>query len=175
MTTWRTATAVAMASVALFATAGPARAQRLAVDDVAGDAVGAGLDITRVAFSNRDRAVVTRVTFTRDRPGDVLVLIRARHGSAVGIVSEHRRRGPDETFCVTFHDGDEGPCRGVTSQWSRSAAELRLRMPSRSLQEGDYGAVRGWAMTELRQDAMDSDYAPERNGDLAPTGWIPRG
>lgn len=175
MTTWTAATATAIAAVALFAPAVPAQAQRLAVDDAAGDAVGAGLDITRVAFSNRDRAVVTRVTFTRDRPGIVLVLIRARHGSAAGIVSEHRSSGRDETSCVTFENGDEGPCRGVTSQWNRSAAELRLRMPSRSLQGGNYGAVRGWVLTELRQDDEDSDYAPERNGDLAPSEWIPRG
>jgi hypothetical protein len=174
MTTWRTATATAIAAGALLATAGPAQAQRLAVDDVAGDAFGDGPDITRVAFSNRDRAVVTRVTFTRDRPGTVIVLIRARHRSAVGIISEHRRSGPDETFCVALDNGEE-PCRGVTSEWDRSAAELRLRLPSRSLEDGDYGAVRGWALTEGRRDAADSDYAPERNGDLAPTDWIPRG
>ena len=175
MTTWRTAAATALAAGALFATAWPAQAQRLAVDDVAGDAVGTGLDITRVAFSNRDRAVVTRLTFRRDKPGTVLVLVRARSGSAVGIISEHRRSGPDETFCVTLDHGKEGPCRGVTSEWDRSAAELKLRLPSRSLKDGNYGAVRGWALTELRRDAADSDYAPERNGDLAPTDWIPRG
>ncbi|MGI8887372.1 MAG: hypothetical protein ACR2GB_00125 [Nocardioidaceae bacterium] len=145
--------------------ASPAHAQRLAVTDDAGDTFDRGLDMTRVTFSNRDRAVASKLRFARERPGDVILLVSARHGSAVVIVSEHRRRGLDNTYIVG-RDGASA-CGGLTSDWDRKAARMQVRMPARCLQAGNYGAICGWTLTEGLHGVSDVDYAPEkRNGDI---------
>jgi hypothetical protein len=132
-----------------------------------------GLDITRATFHNRDRAVVADVKFVTDKPGDVIVLVKARNGSRVFLVSRHTRRGPDETMLFKLRRG-EVPCAGLTSDWDRRAAEVRLRMPSRCLDDGNYGATRHWAFTERR--AADVDYAPDTpSGNIGVTDWISRG
>jgi hypothetical protein len=48
-----------------------------------------------------------------------------------------------------------------------------MRMPSRCLQDGDYGAIRFSVLTERE---ADTDLAPERpNGTLRSSAWLPRG
>lgn len=55
-------------------------------------------------------------------------------------------------------------------------ATVRIRLPSRCVLAGDYGAIKAWALTEVFHGAADVDYAPEQpDGDLAWTDWIPRG
>ncbi len=72
---------------------------------------------------------------------------------------------------------DQVPCRGLSSDWDRPSATLRLRMPSRCLGGGDYGALRFWALIEgYRSRSSDVDYAPETpDGGLRFTDWVPRG
>jgi hypothetical protein len=167
--------AAILVSGSVVASAAPATAERLSTSDPAGDTPQPGLDITRAAFANGDRAIVTRLTFRRDRPGTVVVKVKARHGRSVYIVSEHLRTGPDDTFL--FEPGTEGAtrCRGLASSWDREAALLRLRMPARCLDDGNYGAVRHWALTETRGGG-DVDAAPQDSeGELSVTDWIPRG
>lgn len=172
MRTWG-AIAATTAAVGTFLITAPAHAQHLAVSDASGDSVG-GLDITSVTFRNRDRSVVSALAFTRDRRGDIVVLVKARHGSALRVVSRHPRRGPDTTFLID--DGGRVPCPGLTSDWDRSAATVLLRMPASCLDDGNYGAVRNWALIEGFRGSGDVDYAPEKaDGDLAVTDWISRG
>jgi len=158
---------------ALVAVATPASAQQVTVVDEARDASAPGLDITSGTFRNNDHAVVTSATFTRDRRGDVVIAVKARRGPLVGIVSRHRGSGADNTFLIN-RGGDKVPCRGLTGDWDRDAATLRLRMPAKCLADGNYGAVRFFALTE--RSGADVDYAPEkRNGDIRFTAWTPRG
>lgn len=163
-----------MAVGVLVIGATPAHAQRLAVDDAAGDTMGPGLDIRKVTFSNRDRAVVVNMEFASDRRGEVIIFVRARRGSHVRMVSQHPAQGPDKTIFLSGHQ--VGHCGGLSTDWIRRQATLELRMPSRCLDGGEYGAIRDWALIEGYRGGSDVDYAPEdRHGDSRVTDWIPRG
>lgn len=154
----------------------PAHAERVAIGDEVGDTTGTGLDFTGVVLRNRDHAVVARMTFERDRRGEVIVAIRVRgHGLVARVVSAHRRRGNDRVRLLTA-DSDNAPCEGLRSTWNREAAKMRLRLPSKCLLDGDYGAVRSWFLIEELGGGGDVDYAPEQSdGDLRWTNWISRG
>lgn len=169
------ATVAALLTTALIALSAPAQARSIVVGDPAGDAAGPrpGLDITSVAFHNRDRAVVVDLTFVRDVRGVVIVALGTRQRKmAAVVVSKHRRTGPDTTFLV----GHKTSCGGLTSAWDRSAATLSLRVPAGCVLSGNYGAVRAWALIERLHDGADVDYAPQKpNGNIAYTDWIPRG
>jgi hypothetical protein len=169
------ATVAAILTAALLALSAPAQARSILVGDPAGDAAGPrpGLDITSVAFHNRDRAVVVDLSFVRDVRGVVIVAIRTRqHRVAAVVVSKHRRTGQDSTFLV----GHKTSCRGLTSAWNRAAATLSLRVPAACVLTGNYGAVKAWALIERLHDGADVDYAPQKpNGNIAYTDWIPRG
>jgi hypothetical protein len=169
------ATVAAILTAALLALSAPAQARSSLVGDPAGDAAGPrpGLDITSVDFHNRDRAVVVDLSFVRDVRGVVIVALGTRqHRVAAVVVSKHRRTGPDTTSLV----GHRSSCRGVASAWDRAAAALILRVPAACVLNGNYGAVRAWALTERLHDGADVDYAPQKpNGDIAYTDWIPRG
>jgi hypothetical protein len=76
-------------------------------------------------------------------------------------------------------DGEEDnrvPCQGLTSDWNRSAATVRLRMPWRCM-PGAHGDLKFWVLIEgYRSRSSDVDYAPETpSGDVRFTRWIPRG
>lgn len=159
----------------LLAVSPAAQAQQITVTDDSGDHVGPGLDITRVTFANRDHAVVTKLAFARDTRSHVIVAIKARGGPFVGVVSRHFAQGPDNTV-LRRRDYTKVPCEGLTSTWQRDAATLKLRMPARCLNGGNYGAIRAFALTETFRGTRDVDWAPERpDGDLVFTDWIPRG
>jgi hypothetical protein len=49
---------------------------------------------------------------------------------------------------------------------------MRLRLPSKCLLDGDYGAVRSWFLTEEYGGGSDVDFAPAGTGW---TSWISRG
>ena len=170
------AVALALAVVAgVLGVAGPAQARQVVVSDQAGDTTEPGLDITSATFRNRDRAIVATLTFVRDRPGAVIVGVRARKGPSVGIVSRHHRHGADEVFAFSRRSGGAA-CSRVTSDWSRARATVTLRLPARCLNKGNYGAVRFFALTEEAKGGADVDYAPQQpGGDDARTPWVPRG
>lgn len=171
----RATLSVALTGGALLAIAAPATAERVPVADAAGDTAQRGLDIIGVVFANRDQSIVSRLTFSEDRPGTVIVMAKARHGSGVYIVSQHDRVGPDDTYLFVRGGEGETRCRGLSSAWNRGDARLTLRMPARCLDGGSYGAVRFWALTE-NDDLDDIDYAPEDStGDLGITDWLSRG
>jgi hypothetical protein len=169
------ATVAAIVTAALVALSAPAQARSILVGDPAGDAAGPrpGLDITSVDFHNRDRAVVVDLSFVRDVRAVVIVALRTRqHRVAAVVVSKHRRTGPDTTFVV----GHKSGCRGLASAWDRAAATLSLRVPAVCVLNGNYGAVKAWALIERLHDGSDVDYAPQKpNGNIAYTDWIPRG
>jgi hypothetical protein len=54
---------------------------------------------------------------------------------------------------------DEAPCAGLSSTWDRAGARLRIRVASACLHDGDYGAIRGWFLTEESGGGGDIDYA----------------
>lgn len=160
-----------LAVVALSTTSLPAHAERTTVADEAGDGQPGHLDVTQLRISNRDRAIVIKLAFVEDAPGALVVRLAARnHSSEVGISSEHRRRGRDNTYL------DGARCNGLTSDWDRRAAKLTLRMPARCLNNGNYGAVRGTATTFTRGFMTAVDFAPDlERGTEAYTRWVPRG
>jgi hypothetical protein len=168
MSTWKRALAGCLAA-ALAAVSAPAQAQHITISDPAGDADQPGLDITSAVVANRDRAVVTTITYTHDRPSKVVVAIDPRHLHRNRFEAiKHYRSGPDKSVSL---------CSGVTSHWNRAKATQRLRLPARCIHAGNYGAVRVWVFTEALHSSRDVDIAPQRrrNGDIRWTNWIPRG
>jgi hypothetical protein len=132
-----------------------------------------GLDIRGMSFANRDHAIVTTLTFKRDRRGVALVGIRTRRGKlTTTIESRHRRHGLDHTFVQ-----QGAPCKHVTARWQRRPAQVTIRLPARCLHKGDFGALRmASATTLLSNDSRAIDYAPQRrDGSVLFTDWIPRG
>lgn len=175
-------TALAATTVgALSLVASPALAAQTTVQDPAGDAANGGLDITRVTVRNLDHAVVVRVGFVKSVRGDLIVSIDPRKARGVRLVSQYRPAGQTKNFVIAgaFTDratDGEPPvlaCKGFRVTWSTDAPLATLRMPSKCLHAGDYGAIRFAALTE--KDA-DSDYAPEtETADNGSSDWIPRG
>ncbi len=174
MQPWKALSTVVLA-IGLVATPLVTQAQTITVADPAGDTAGPGLDITGVTLLNRDHAVVTKITFSDDHPDDVLVFLKTRDGRLSGVVSRHRRHGQDRVFMLGNSAAHPG-CHRLTSDWNRSAATVTLRLPSRCLLLGDYGAVRGEVLIEGRHSGADVDAAPQKpNGDPTYTDWVPRG
>lgn len=153
--------------------AAPAHAATTVLTDPADD-VGGGvrLDVTRAALHNDDRAVVARVAFAEDVRGDLIVSLDPRGDTGVRLVASKSRDGSvsSQLLAGAFTDrgavGEDPECRGLRVSWTDDVA--RLRMPSRCLHEGDYGAVRFSVLTENRND---SDLAPDRGS----SDWVPRG
>jgi hypothetical protein len=157
--------------------AAPAHADQVTLTDPGGDSHGSGLDITTVDVRNRDSAVVAVVGFRRVTRGDIIVGVRARGGAAVRIINEHRPQREDRTYVIrgSLRRGVEGDtCPAASTVWDLEARTATLRLPSRCLDGGNYGAIRAAVLTE--QDAGDVDWAPERaNGEIGTTAWIDRG
>jgi hypothetical protein len=156
----------------LFAATGALAAQLTVNDDVK-DNMEPGLDIVKASVSNRDRAVVVTVFFRKDRLGDVVVAVKTRNHGAVGLAVKHRS-GPDKLFFLTRHDGVK--CPRLRFDWLPKEAAVQFRMPSRCLNDGNYGAIKTWVLTEGAHGGGDTDYAPVRNaGQLKYSRWISRG
>lgn len=175
------ALALALASAPLVASplvATPAYAETLAVDDALGDAAGRGPDIVRASVQNNDFSVIARVQLARAVRGDVIVSIDPRNGAGVRLVSELETNGhhTDHLLPGAFTDRAPGAVPegcGIRVSWDPDQATVRLRLPSRCLAGGDYGAIRFAVLTERGADA---DEAPEtRNGDWTSSPWISRG
>lgn len=162
---------------AIILSASPAQARQLTVTDPAGDTSTPGLDITSAQVRNRDHAIITTVSFVRDVRGNLIVALTARNGSGLRVVYERRPAGTDRTFVLpgSFARTAGSFCQGVSGEWNARSRSVTLRLPSRCLDGGDYGAVRAAVLTENRGGG-DVDFAPEKdNGDIGSTAWIPRG
>jgi hypothetical protein len=154
----------------------PAHAERLAVADPEGDAVGDRLDITAVALANRDNQIAVSFHFVRDEPSTVGVLLKTHRRPARAFVSVHHSSGPDDVHLFA-RSGVQIACTdAMRSVWDRGAATLTMHLPSACFQtHGRYHAVKFQALVEAPAGA-DADAAPEdTTGDAAWTDWIPRG
>ncbi|MDQ3663197.1 MAG: hypothetical protein M3353_00860 [Actinomycetota bacterium] len=181
MTGWTKALAGISATL-LLAVTPPAVARQVDVVDKPQDNQSPGLDIVTVNAQNNDRAVEVTVTFSRVLRGDLIVSVLARgtdRSDGVRIVSERRPRTGDETYLlpIAFGRGGTLRCRGLTGVWNSDADTVVLRMPSRCLVRGNYGAVRFAVLTEQAgQGGGDVDWAPEdATGDIDSTEYVPRG
>jgi hypothetical protein len=163
--------------LALLSIASVAQAQSLRISDERGDRRGPGLDVVDVRAHNRDRAAVLQVKVGRAIRGRLIVSIDPRRARGVRLVNVHLPRGRDRSFVAAgaFTDrrlGGTQACRGFRVAWRARTATLR--MPSRCLNDGAYGAIRVSVLTEGRNG--DSDWAPERpSGQIGNSAWIPRG
>jgi hypothetical protein len=95
------------------------------------------------------------------------------------MVSEYRSVGHTQNAVLpgAFTDraapADPPKCRAFRVSWSADEPRVTMRIPSRCLNGGDYGAIRFAVLTERRSD---TDWAPERpHGDVGPSPWVPRG
>jgi hypothetical protein len=169
---------ISIAAAAASLLASPALAAQVTVQDPAGDAANRGLDITRVSVRNLDHAVVVKVRFVESVRGDLIVSIDPRRATGLRLVSEHRPGGETRNAVVAGAFTDRkmpeetktSACRGFRVTWRADAPVVRVRMPSRCLHGGDYGAIRFAALTER---GGDSDYTPETRSGAS--RWIPRG
>jgi hypothetical protein len=137
------------------------------------------LDITRVTVRNLDRTVVAKVWFGDAVRGDVIVSIAPRGATGLRMVSEYRSVGHVQNAVLSgaFTDrdapADTPKCRALRVSWSADEPRVTMRMPSRCLNGGDYGAIRFAVLTER---GPDTDWAPERpDGEVGPSPWVPRG
>src|SRR3954469_25476441 len=170
---------LATTAVALLLGAGPASAQSATVPDASGDATGPGLDITRVTVRNLDRAVVAKVRFVRAVRGEVIVSIDPRGATGLRLVSDHRPAGQDHNVVLSGAFTDHRTpahtprCPGFRVRWSEDEPTVTMRMPSRCLHGGDYGAIRFDVLTE--RSAGDTDFARGLPGGDGSSPWVPRG
>jgi hypothetical protein len=160
-------------------TTSPALAEQASIDDDAGDAANGGLDITSVTVRNLDHAVVAKVRFVASVRGDLIVSIDPRGDQGVRMVSEYRPVGHTNNLVIPGAFTDRGPgdgvageCRGLRVRWSAEEPTATLRMPSRCLADGNYGAIRFAVLTER---GADTDFAPETPRGDGSSAWISRG
>ena len=134
-----------------------------------------GLDIVAAAVDNRDHRIIARVRYTEAVRGDVIVSVDRRRGQGVRLVSEHRPRGETTSYVLpgAFTDrrvDAEVRCPRFRVRWLEDRPVVRMVLPARCLNAGNYGAVRFAVLTERGADA---DYAPGEP--VAASAWIPRG
>lgn len=160
---------------AVLLTAGSAAAQQVVVDDPAGDAGDNAIDFTRVSIDNGDRLVVARLRLENAEPGNVLIIsVDPRGARGVRLISEYDPVGHTTNYVVDGAFGEKRPgrqpldCRGFRVNWSAQHPVVTLKLPSRCLNDGDYGAVRFAALTEGGESGGDAD-------DMRKTDWVPRG
>lgn len=164
---------VVVAAGLVLATAGGAMAAQLNLKDPAKDNMERGLDIVSASIGNRDRAVVATVSFRRERLGDVVVFVRTRHHGAVGLAVAHHRNSDDVLF---LSRDDKAKCPRLEVDWMANKAMVRFRMPSRCLNDGNYGAIKTEVLTEGAHGGGDTDYAPvDEDGYLTFSDWFSRG
>lgn len=172
MKTWKRVLATT-AAVALTTAVTPAYSQQVTIADAAADNTGPGLDIITATVANNDRAIRTSVSFTEVVRGDLIVSIRSRGGNGVRVVSEHRPQRGDRTFLLKGSFVRAARCSGLGAEWDQATDSVRVRLPSRCLDQGNYGAIRVGVLTESARDGGDVDYAPDTK--QGSTDWVRRG
>jgi hypothetical protein len=170
MSRWKLST-VAMLATTVTLLPGRVEAQEAAVSDPAGDTLARGLDVTRVKVANNDYSIVTTVRFVETRRGELIVFVDPRGAHpGVTMVSRYRPHGTTRNFVLSNTADDNTPrvrCPGFRVAWRPAKDLARMRLPSRCLRRGNYGAIRFAFLTE--RDAADIDFSPE----FSP--FIPRG
>jgi hypothetical protein len=64
-------------------------------------------------------------------------------------------------------------CKGFRVTWDATLSRVRVRIPSRCMTDGDYGAIKVQALAEIGSDA---DFAPKTpKGNWGWTDWVSRG
>lgn len=168
-------------TAALFLGAAPATAQEVTIPDEQGDSSGRALDILSVTARNLDRSIAVEMTFeATTEPSHIIVSVDPRGGTGVRMVSEFRPAGLGRTknyvLRKAFSDSGEGrkriACRGLKLREGMAAAgpTITLRMPSKCLNGGNYGALRFAVLIE--RGGGDRDWAPDAGGT---TGWVAQG
>jgi hypothetical protein len=159
---------------AVLLAAAPASAQQAVIDDPARDAPHHTIDFTKVHVENDDSAVVAKLRlYNAAQGGTLIVSVAPRGARGVRMISEYDPVGHTTNFVVAgaFGDSHQGhqpmSCRGFRVSWSMDHPVVTLKMPSRCLNGGDYGALKFSVLTE-DQDGGDAD-------DARPTAWVPRG
>jgi len=155
-----TATAIVMLG------ASPAFADSDTLSDPAGEVAPRFLDITEASVNNGERSIQASITFAEDRRGTVIVGVETRFHGVWRIVSKHRDTGPDRTFLVN----EEGrvACDGLTGKWDRANATVAFTLPSRCINNGNFGAIKPWLLTEPLNSGSDGDLTGFES-------WIARG
>jgi hypothetical protein len=162
--------------------AAPASAQQLAIGDPQGDVGINTLDIISVTLHNDDRSVLAAIEVedaTRD--GNLTVSVDPRGGPGVRIVSRFRATGGTKSYVLRKAFSDPGTstkkvrCKvRLGHDWSGAGNPvITLRIPSRCLAGGNYGALRFGAVSQL---GGDRDITPfDRRGRLSASDWVARG
>lgn len=172
--------AVIVAGGLLLSTAAIAHAEQISFDDVVGDTRAPGLDIVMASIRNRDRVVVAEVTFRNDRRGIVSIGITRRDTPWAAMETKHLLNGPDSNYIQIGSTGNvrSVECSGLTSDWNRRKAVLRMHMPSKCLNRGDYGAIKTYVLAERwEQEKTNTAFAPRSKTRTAPfrfSRWIAR-
>jgi hypothetical protein len=174
----------ALATVLLGAA--PATAEQVTVSDPQGNSSSTALDLLGVTARNLDRAVVVTMTFvhTTER-SDIIVSVDPRRGTGVRMVSKFRPAGLGRTrnFVLRKAFTDRGisnkkiACRGLelSEGMADAGPTITLRMPSKCLNDANFGAVRFAVLIE-GESSGNADSAPqEANGNSTSTRWVSRG
>jgi len=173
---------VALSVAGVLLGAAPASAQDLAVTDPLGDVGINTLDILSVTLKSGDRSIVAAIEVedaTRD--GNLTVSVDPRGGTGVRIVSKFRATGGTKSYVLRRAFTDKGTsskkvkCKvKVGDGWSGAGNPvITLRIPSRCVAGGNYGALRFAAVSDL---GGDRDLAPvTKRGRLGVSGWVARG
>jgi hypothetical protein len=159
----------------------PASAATEIITDPAGDGFkGPRLDITLGSLANKDHALRVGVEFVKVASGDLIIFLQARGGGGVyRVVSELDQSGEDSAQSdYLLVPGSQSPvaCPGLKVRWDDAKDVAVVRLPSRCLDDGDYGAVRFKVLTEIGSDA---DLMPDQtgpDGNVFPwSDWVARG
>lgn len=168
----RRLTAVLLASCAVLVS-GSALGQTVHVSDPAGDGLkGQRLDITTVKLANRDHSIVVTIAVVHVAYGDLGVRMKARGDSGeTALITSLHRSGGDTNRLVTA--AGEKQCKALHVSWNEATDRVRVRVPSRCVDGGDYGAVRVKTIFEIGSDA---DFAPKGpKGSWRWTDYVARG
>lgn len=173
---------VLVALVVLLATGGAARAEQITVHDPVGDDPTNGplLDITGMRVANRDKAIVTNVSFVQAGHGAVVVMLKVRNKTSSEVMSvlSHHRPHRGDVNAVSTRDGLV-PCPDLRVMWDHQRDTVRFRLPASCVVLDDYDEIKERVFTEL---VVDQDFAPQ--GPPKPdadeptwrwTRWIDRG
>lgn len=154
---------------------GTAVAQTVSFSDPAGDGLkGTHLDMTSIDVANRDHVIVITISFVKVSHGDLLLSIKQR-GQApsrqAGVTSSHRARGDKNRL---YGSTGVEKCKGFKVTWEAALSRVRVRVPSRCLTHGDYGAIKTQAATSV--GGFTADAAPKTpKGKWGWTDWVSRG
>jgi hypothetical protein len=117
--------------------------------------------------------IVVRISVVRVALGDLGVGIKARGDSTketAAVTSAHRSGGDTNRL---FAAEGEQQCNGFRVRWNQITDRVRVRVLSRCIDGGDYGAV---AVKAIFQIGSDADFVPKGpKGGWRWTDYVARG